>query len=264
MAKSLKQASSEWARYKKASDAVKPRLIGLSVGEPGSRKTSMWLEGPGPIVVFSFDQGLEGVIERYQDDKDIYVKEYEWMPTEQTSQEDAQAIREEFTADFEHAIQNARTVLIDKETDLWELFRYAEFGAPKDSPLNYPALNQRYRRIVNMPKATSINFGLIEGMKDEWVPKVNKKTGAQGAASSGSRIRAGFKELDGLVHLVLYHKGLGPDTWALEIGKARGPGGFQIAGTELPYKLSEEDDDVLSFAKFGTLVFPDTDETEWC
>jgi len=261
MAKSLKQATSQWDRYKKAADAIKPRLIGLSDGEPGSRKTSFWLEGPGPIVVFSFDQGLEGVVERYQDDKDIYVKEYEWMPTEDTSQEDAQTLRTDFEADFEHAIQHARTVLVDKETDLWELYRYAEFGAPKDSPLNYPALNQRYRRLINMPKATDINFGLIDGMKDEWVPKVNKKTGAQGAASSGARKRQGFKELDGLVHIVLHHTGLGPDTWAIEVGKARGPAGFEVAGGTYDYKLGE--DEFLTFGKFGTMVFPDTDESDW-
>lgn len=261
MAKPLKKATSEFDRYRKATDDIKPRLIGLSDGEPGSRKTSFWLEGPGPIVVFSLDQGLEGVVERYQHDKDIYVKEYEWLPTEETSQEDAQTLRNDFISDFEHAIQHARTVIIDKETDLWELFRYAEFGAPKDSPLNYPALNQRYRRIINMPKATNINFGCIDGMKDEWVPKINKKTGAQGAASSGARIRAGFKELDGLVHIVLHHRGLGPDSWEVEVGKARGPAGFEVAGATYPYTLG--DDESLTFSKLGQMIFPDSDESTW-
>src|SRR5438128_15529 len=134
--------TSPFARYSPAVDEVKHRLIGLSVGEVGSRKTSFWLEGPGPIVVFSLDQGLEGVVNRELKNnpgKEIYYKEYAWMPTEETSQDDAIALRDELTEDYEHAIQNARTVIIDKETDVWELFRYAEFGAPNDAPRNYPA-----------------------------------------------------------------------------------------------------------------------------
>lgn len=250
-------AKSQWDRYTKADDSVKHRLIWLSVGDPGSRKSSFALEAPGPVVMFSFDQGMEGVVDRVVKNdpkKEIYVKEYAWMPTDDTGQQEAIELRDEFTEDFEHAIQHARTVVIDKETDLWELFRYAEFGAPNDAPRNYPALNQRYRRIINMPKATDINFGLIEGMKDEWGSKVNKKTGAQGAASTGNRIRAGFGELDGLVHQVFMHKGVSPATWSIEVGKSRGPGGHEVAGSDVGN---------LSFPELASLIFPDSTDEEW-
>ena len=253
----MAKTSNEFARYQKADAPVKQRIIGLSLGEVGSRKTSFWLEAPAPIVVFSFDRGLEGVVERYQHDKSIYVAEYDWSPNpdeETLTQEQAIELREKFTADFEHAIQVARTVIIDKETDLWELFRYAEFGAPNDAPRNYPALNQRYRRLINMPKSLDINFGLIEGMKDEWVSKVNKKTGATGAASSGNRIRAGFGELDGLVHMVMTHSGVSPKTWQIAVGKMRGPGAPELAGETIPS---------LSFSEFGQLAFPESSVTDW-
>ena len=254
-----KVTASPFARYTRATTEAytKHRLIGLSYGEPGSRKTSFWLEAPGPIVVMSFDKGLEGVVDRVLRDnpsKQIYVKEYEWLPTTETSQEDAITLRDEFTEDFEHAIQNARTVLIDKETDLWELFRYAEFGAPNDAPRNYPALNQRYRRLVNMPKALDVNVGFVEGMKDEWGSKVNKKTGAQGAAATGNRIRAGFGELDGLVHLILHHHGVGQNDWAFTVGKVRGPNGVQVAGETLTN---------LTFPEFAMTVFPDSSPEDW-
>jgi hypothetical protein len=255
----MAKIASPFSRYTRATveDYTRHRLIGLSFGEPGSRKTSFWLEAPGPIVVMSFDKGLEGVVDRVlreNPSKEIYVKEYEWLPTLDTSQEEAIALRDEFTADFEHAIQNARTVLWDKENDVWELFRYAEFGAPNDAPRNYPALNQRYRRLINMPKATDINFGLVEGMKDEWGSKVNKKTGAQGAAATGNRIRSGFGELDGLVHMVLQHHGVGPNDWAFTVGKVRGPGGVAVAGETFPN---------LSFPEFAQLVFPDSSPEDW-
>lgn len=247
-----------FARYQKADGSARQRIIGLSDGEPGSRKTSFWLEAPGPIVIISLDLGLEGVVERYHKDKEIYVAEYSWAPNPDDdmglTQEAAVELRDKITGDFEHAIQNARTVLIDKETDLWELFRYAEFGSPNDAPRNYPALNQRYRRLINMPKSTDINFGCIEGMKDEWVSKTNKKTGAQGAVASGNRIRAGFGELAGLVHVELHHSGVNEETWDINVGKARGPGGFAIAGNSVGN---------LTFPEFAMLVFPDSDESDW-
>lgn len=259
-----KVTNTTWSRYTRATTEEKQRLIGLSCGEPGSRKTTFWLEAPGPIVIFSLDQGLEGVVAKVlekEPEKEIYVKEYLWQPNPDDDvsklQDDAIAIRDEFAGDFEHAIQNARTIVVDKETQLWELYRYAEFGAPNDAPRNYPMLNQRYRRIINMVKAADCNFGLIEDMKDEWVSKTNKKTGAQGAVASGNRIRAGFGELDGLVHLVLTHTGVGPDDWAVDVGKARGPGGHEVAGQTFAFA------DVPSFVELAQLIYPSSSEGDW-
>lgn len=228
-----------------------------------SGKTSFWLGAPGPIVFMSFDQGLEGVVQKYQDEKDIYVAEYEWAPTEDLSQDAAIELRDKFTEDFEYALKHAKTVVWDREDDIWELFRYAEFGSPNDAPRNYPALNQRYRRLINMPKPLDINFGLIQGMKDEWGSKVNKKTGAQGAASTGNRIRKGFSEIDGLVHINLEHRrkkqvdddGTITTVFEIEVGKARGPGGQDV---------QDQTFQDLNFQSFASLVFPGTDpDVDW-
>jgi hypothetical protein len=204
------------------------------------------------------DKGMEGVVDRILREsglkKEVYVKEYEWMPTTDTSQQEAIDLRDGLTEDYEIAVQNARTVVMDKENDIWEMFRYAEFGSMNDTPRNYPALNQRYRRLINLAKATDVNVGFIAGMKDEWVKSVNKKTGAQGAVGSGNRIRAGFGELEGLVHQVLYHSGVGPETWAVEVGKARGEAGSEIAGQSF---------ENLDFQTFAQTLFPSSDLSEW-
>ena len=251
--------SNPFDRYTKATEDARQRLIWRGYGEPGSRKTSFGLEAPGPIVVFSFDKGLEGVVERYQKEKDVYVKEYDWAPTEELNQDEAIEIRDGFIADFEHAIQHARTVLIDKETDLWELFRYAEFGAPNDAPRNYPQLNQRYRKYMNMPKATDINFGIIQGMKDEWVTRGKADGGTKGV-NTGKRIPQGFGELEGLVHLNLYHKGQSAKSWSIEVGKARGPGGQDVAEQEFG---PAEGFAPITFTEFAMMVFPGTSEEDW-
>ncbi len=239
----------------------KHRLIGISCGEPGSRKTSFWLEAPGPIVIFSLDQGLEGVINRVLDEqphKDIRVCEYTWIPRKDDEdgalQQRAIEIRDEFTEKYEIAIQNARTVILDKESDWWSLYQYAEWGAERGEQRGYDGINSRMRGIINAAKATDINLGLIDSMKDQWGKVVNKRTGAVGSGPTGQRVRAGFKEAAGLVHLELTHSGVGPESWAMTVGKVRGPATGTIAG---------ETYGPLSFGEFAQMVFPDSEESEW-
>jgi hypothetical protein len=241
-----------FSRFVKADAPYKPRIIGRSAGEPGTGKTHFWLGAPGPIVVMSFDQGLEGVVEKFQDLKDVHVAQYDWSPTEELSQEEAVELRDTFTKDFEHAIQHARTVIIDRESDLWELFRYAEFGAPNDAPRNYPQLNQRYRRLINMPKSTDINFGLIQGMKSVWGQKA-KSSGGLTPFDTGERTSAGFGELEGLVHVNIEHVREDGE-FKIRVGKSRGPGAMEVQDQEYAG---------LTFAEFGQLLFPDSDEDSW-
>lgn len=252
MPKQLALPVNEFARYSKASSETRQRIIAASFGEVGTLKTSFWLGAPGPIVVFSLDKGLEGVVEEYAKKKDIYVREYDWNPTEDLSQEEAITIRDEFIADFEHAIEHARTVIWDKETQVWELFRYAEFGAPNDAPRNYPQLYQRYRRLINMPKSTDINFGLIQGMRTPWISKV-KANGAQGVSKSNERERKGMDEIDELVHINIEHA-IEDGEFVLKVGKSRGPGGRDIQNTTIPF---------VEFHQFAQLVFPDSAEADW-
>ena len=145
------------------------------MGYAGSGKTEFWLTGPGPVVVQSLDWGLEGVVEKFQDTKDIRVIDYDWAPSAEDEQTDcfkdqAIALRNKFMEDFLFACRHARTVIWDKETDVWNLVRYAEFGAPKaDVPRDFDKANQYMRKYVNHPKKLTINFGLIEDVREEWV-----------------------------------------------------------------------------------------------
>jgi hypothetical protein len=232
------------------------RIIASSFGEVGTLKTSFWLGAPGPIAIFSFDRGLEGVVESYQQQKDIYAKEYDWdaSPGATVDQSEAIAIRDQFTIDFEQAIQHARTVIIDKETDMWSIFKYAEFGAPeKGRPDDWDKLKGRVRRIMNMPKSLSCNFGVIQGMKNEWIPQTNNKTGTKGITQSGKRIRAGSDDIEAIMHINIEHVREDGE-FKMKVGKARGPGGREIQYQTLP---------AMTFADFGGLVFPDSTEDSW-
>lgn len=249
-----KQVKDQWSRFTTAPERPKQRIIAASVGEVGTGKTSFWLGAPGPIVVQSLDKGLEGVVETFRADKDIYIAEYDWAPTEELSQDEAVELRDKFIEDFEYALERARTIIWDKETNIWELFRYAEFGEPNDAPRNYPKLNQRYRKYMQMPKATDVNFGVIQGMKDLWVTKAKGDgSGGTKGVNTGSRVRQGFSEVDELVHIDLFHRREG-GSFFLDVGKSRGPGGHEI---------QDQTFEGLTFVDFAQLVFPGTEESDW-
>lgn len=246
-----------FSRYTKADQPAKPRLIAGSYGEVGTGKTTFWMGAPGPIIVLSFDRGTEGVVEPFQDSKDIYVKEFSWVtaPGAEPDQSAAIDLREEFTEVFEHAVQHARTLVLDKETDMWGVFKYAEFGPPeKGRPDDWDSLKNRVRRLMNMPKALDLNFGVIQGMKNEWIPQVNPKTGQKGITQSGRRLPSGMDDIEAIMHINIEHLVSPTGEFSLKVGKSRGPGGRNIQYSTLP---------PLNFSEFAQLVFPDTTDADW-
>lgn len=252
----MPKPSSDFSKYVKAEGSAKPRIIASSCGEVGVRKTSFWLGAPGPIIVLSFDKGLEGVVEPYQDTKDIYVKEFDWVtaPGAEPDQSAAIDLRDEFTEVYEHACLHARTVVVDTETAMFGVFKYAEFGAPeKGRPDDWDKLKNRCRRLLNIPKALDINLGIIQSMKNEWVSQVNPQTGKKGIAQTGNRVRSGMDDVEAIMHINIEHFRENGE-FKMNIGKARGPGGRDIQYQTLP---------AMDFAEFGQLVFPESNESDW-
>lgn len=253
------KANNVFSRYTKADSVGKQRIVANSDGEVGTGKTSFWLGAPGPIVAQTLDGGLEGVVETHAAGKDIYIATYdlgEEVGSEFTVAK-AQEARDKFVEDFEHAIQNARTIIWDRESDMWPLFFFAEFGTDDAfaaaPPKDWDRLKGKIRRLISMAKQTDVNFGIIRGMKNEWVQKANPKTGAKAATQSGTRIPSGMEDVDALTHLNLTHTRDGRD-FSISVGKARGPGGHDIQDQTLTN---------LSFPEFAQLVFPDSLPTDW-
>ena len=254
-----KTVVSPFARFDRATTDLKPRIIANSVGEVGSGKTSFWLGAPGPIVIQTLDLGLEGVVETYAADKEIYIATYDIGQTIGESFTHALAVvaRDKFIADFEAAVLSARTIVWDRETDVFSLFQFAEFGTDDAygaaPPKDWDKLKGKIRRMIAMAKASDVNFGLIQGLRNEWIPQVNKKTGKTAAGQSGKRIPAGMDDIDALVHTNLMHARDGKE-FSITVGKSRGPGGYDI---------QDETFTGLSFAELAQLIYPDTTEEDW-
>lgn len=245
--------NSDWARYLKASPDYVPRIFGRSAGDVGSGKTHFWLTAPGPIVILSFDKGLEGVIEPFAEQKPIYLKEYEWAPAkigDNFTQADAQIMRDDFEKDWAHACTVARTVILDTESFLWELYRYAEFGAPKaDVPRDFEGVNKRYKWPMALPKKYPINCGLIQSVKDDW-SGATKKTGTQSSW--------GYRDLDKIVAVELNHyrddSQEGAKRYGIQIGKCRGPAALTLPGQRFQG---------ITMPMLGETMFPETEEDDW-
>jgi hypothetical protein len=258
-----KPVSNSLSRYTKLTDTPKHRIVAASSGEVGSGKTSWWLGAPGPILIQTLDQGLEGVAEPYTKDKDIYVAEYDLgrLGVEFTHALAVEA-RDKFVEDFEEAIGASldgkiRTIVWDRESDMWNLFFFAEFGTDDAfaaaPPKDWDRLKGKIRRLVSMAKEVDVNFGIIRGMKNEWVSSTNNKTGKKGSIQSGNRIPAGMEDIEALVHINIEHVRMNGE-FGINVGKSRGPGSKVVQDQSFPN---------LSFVDFAQLVFPDSDESDW-
>src|SRR4249920_1322057 len=240
-----------WSQFETAqrSRSTRPRLIWSSFGEEGTLKTTFGLQGPAPVFVQSLDYGLEGVDDDFRAvGKQIIEVNYDWNPTDDTTQEQAIELRDKFVADYRYALRHARTILWDKETQVYPMFTAAEWPAGyRPDPKEWAPLQQRYRALINEAKATDINFGLIQGMKTPW------DVGSKGLQKTKDRVRRGFAEIGELVHVNIEHfiekapHDTPPYRFMFRTGKLRGPGARSLQYQEMP---------AVTFAEFGQLLFP--------
>src|SRR3990167_7215039 len=193
MAHMAKSSKADSGFVQLVEEARKYRDITRIAGGVGTGKTYFGLTGPEPVFVQSVDKGLEAVVEQFvAAGKEIHVAEYDWRVKrgeEELSQDDATEIRDKIIHDYYYALDNgARTVVWDKESDIWQVFRYAEFGGPNDAPKNYEQLNARYKSLIDDAKACAVNFFLIQAMRDDWglTGSVSAKTGKKSFGKIGT------------------------------------------------------------------------------
>jgi hypothetical protein len=160
------------------------------------------LTAPGPICVISMDLGLEGVIQKFQSLKEIYVAEYHVTlaatglkkRTLEDMQEVANAcnsIWANIARDYNEAMDSgARTVVIDTATKLWEVLRMARFGKlAQIMPHMYAPTNAEFDEFIkDAYEHPGVNLVLIQQLKEEWKNSADGK----GNKTGGYEV-AGFK-----------------------------------------------------------------------
>jgi hypothetical protein len=185
--------------FKLANEGVTPRLIVAVDALEKQGKTHFSLTAPGPIAYQSTDIGLEGVIQKFQTEKQVYVAEYGFTISKGDTQPQ---IMNKAEAEWTRFVKDYREVLIpglksgvlrtgvwDTGSELWEFERLARVGKlTQVMPHHYTALNQEYSQLIKEVYETSGNLIILHKLKAEW--KDNPNTGK--GSKTGAYERSGF------------------------------------------------------------------------
>jgi hypothetical protein len=151
------------------------RLICNIQGQEKTGKTHFSLTAPGPIAFFDLDCGTEGVIHKFANEKEIFVKAYAF----DENQNEAKKLWDVFCRDYNAALAHPaiRTIVIDSGSDMWEFIRMAEFGKLiQVPPLKYREVNSDLRKMVRAVLTTDKSLIITHKLKMEYDSN-NRPTG---------------------------------------------------------------------------------------
>lgn len=254
-----KQTGPDWGDFQQVEDNPY-RLVVRSWGPQKTGKNHFGFTAPDPIAGLYFDPGgIEGVAQKFKNGlvegfgkKDIRFKQYRFSKS--MGQDAAIEVRDQFEEDYDLALKNARTIQID-ESELWAVYRWAEFDNDSDSPKEFGPLYTRYREIVQKAIDAGVNLQLIQKTKEKWMNVM--KTDRNGMAKetgrpSGEFIASGMKEIPFLVQINIRHEFVKGEGFVLHIEDCR-----------QNMELAQERFVNSTFPEIATLVFPDTTEDDW-
>ena len=156
--------------FKEADPSIKKRLLVAVEALEKEGKTHFALTAPGPIAVFDFDTGMEGVVHKFARQKKIYVSDYRRLGNVMTNTPDNwillwEKFKREYIATME--APEIRTVVMDTATEVWELLRMARFGKlTQVMPYHYGPVNAEYRELLRKAYSTEKNLILLHKMND--------------------------------------------------------------------------------------------------
>jgi hypothetical protein len=178
-------------------------------GDTGTGRTSFALSAPGPIAYIQCAEKYEGIVQPFARDKDIRMVDFSVDLSGTESGSKSAAARADVAwrllrSAWYDAINGgwARTVVLDTDTDAWELIRLSFFGDLKPAggriETNWGPVNAEWKALFKSAKHTDeVNVIVIAQTKDEYA--LAKKTGGAKRGGMGERtgrtIRAGQKDM---------------------------------------------------------------------
>lgn len=203
------QPANHASTFVRADKELTRRIIISLTGEEKSGKNHTAFTAPAPIYVHSFDIGLDGVVQKFQREKDIYIADYELtiQPGEATPTEVANAaegIWTQFMANYRDGLASCGggTTVIDTDTEAWELLRLARFGKiAQVQPHHYGPVNAEFRDLVREGYDHDANVFLLSKKTPIWENYVDA-SGKERGRKTGEMGRKGFADLPFLVQVV--------------------------------------------------------------
>lgn len=186
-------------------------------GDYDTGKTTLALSAPGPIAFFHAYEKVGGLLQYVRRSKDIRVHKF-GGPMEGNPDKVQRLAEEEiklFEAGLDSAYSWARSIVIDQETRLWELYQLSRLGSMvraerdekdnKKGQLIYQEINNRWTSMlmkyrVNLEakdmsnsKRPKTNLVIISRTKDEY----------KGPSATGRTVRAGQKDTGSFCDVVV-------------------------------------------------------------
>jgi hypothetical protein len=240
--------------FTKAKKDSKAKRCLISVeGKERTGKTTFGLSVPGPLVYLPLDPGMEGVIDKVLETKEILLPTKEngeiekFNYREATSPKDYERLWDKFKTTYEVGLasREIKSLVIDTGTEAWELLRLARFGKlTQVMPHHYGPVNAEFRDLIKRVYETDKNLVIIHKVKKEYV---NDKT-------TGEFERAGFNDIGYLVqiNLVMW--------WDLENGFGMTVRdcrqNMEIAGNKYNEPMN-------TFPFLASQVYPETSPEDW-
>lgn len=239
---------------------LKRLLIGTD-GWSDTGKTEFALSAPGPGIALCLDRGIEGVLDNATPPD---TRQPDWafkiikvpLPT-QMIQRDYLPYWTEFYTNYKAALDNpdCRTVLLDGDSDSWELQRLAEFGKlTQVPPIMYTNVNAARRAMIARAWDSGKIVIATNKLKDGY-SAVRDAAGKETREKTGNDERQGFADQSYLWQVQLRHLyDKDKHEWGLRILSCKA--NTQLAGIE----LWGED---CNFKGLVSLIYPNIDLKEW-
>jgi len=188
--------------FNKVTDMPPPRRIIQRVGGlEKDGKTHYAFTAPGPLGVIDMDRGLEGVMEKFVAEKDIYVRNFRNMPM--ATQKHHEARWEAYESSWWELLRDStiRTIITDTDTEAWEMARMAYFGRlTQIKSHHYAQVNSAFRKLIDGAFEADKNLILIARYKKQYV---KKNPNSDDSVWNGKHEPAGFTEMPSIVQVNL-------------------------------------------------------------
>lgn len=235
------------------------RLMLGTDGWPDTGKTEFALTAPGPGIVLCLDRSLEGVLDNPNPPAarrtDFAFKLIPRLLPTQGKQADYLTNWHMFYAEYMKALNNkdCRTVVLDTDSDSWELQRLAEFGQLQGvMSLRYAGINAARKAMLTRAYDSGKIIIGTNRLEDEYETQLtDEKKSVQ--IKTGNVRRQGFKDQSYLWGMQIRHK-KADGQHGLEITKCKA--NSDVEGLEL---WGEE----CNFKSLVQAVYPNVPLKEW-
>lgn len=168
-------ASLKGSSFVSMEDSSRPRVVVNLMGKDKEGKTDMALRFSelGPLALFDFDFGTEGVARKFiKNGYPIVHAKYLMLEAEENSDDETAVGRwRRFKKDWHAALKSSkvRTMVLDQGASMYQAIRLAYFGRlSKIPPHKYDIVNAELTKIITSVFPTDKNLILLHPLKAEY------------------------------------------------------------------------------------------------